>query len=425
MQSFKHYIAEGCRILLGVVFAFSGFVKSVDPQGFAYKLQDYFTAFGLTSLHPIAYVLAFLLVSLEFYVGLLLLFGELRRFSAIVVFAFMAFFTPLTLYLAIANPVTDCGCFGDALKLTNWQTFWKNLPLFIASIYLLWQVWRYKKTNSSISCIKCFFLRHIAFPVLLLLLAIFPTTWATIALPLIDFRPYRIGANLHEGMMIPEGAPQDEYRTEFVYEKDGIRKTFTEFDYPWDDTTWHYVSNETLLVQKGYEPPIHDFALETPDNENRINELLATDAKIHILVVTPFLDDLTEQDITTLNALQTLADELALPLFHATSASTDLQADFQSRGLRTTLYTTNERTLKTIVRAKTGVVLLKDAVVLRKWTISHLPKMEELKMLLQQPTIPLPPAVSPLLWLLLAVFLLLVLAKILLMRLARCPIAES
>lgn len=425
MQSFKHYIAEGCRILLGVVFAFSGFVKSVDPQGFAYKLQDYFTAFGLTSLHPIAYVLAFLLVSLEFYVGLLLLFGELRRFSAIVVFAFMAFFTPLTLYLAIANPVTDCGCFGDALKLTNWQTFWKNLPLFIASIYLLWQVWRYKKANSSISCIKCFFLRHTAFPVLLLLLAIFPATWATIDLPLIDFRPYRIGANLHEGMMIPEGAPQDEYRTEFVYEKDGIRKKFTEFDYPWDDTTWHYVSNETLLVQKGYEPPIHDFALETADNQNRVNELLATDAKYHILVVTPFLDDLTEQDITTLNALQTLADELALPLFHATSASTDLQADFQSRGLRTTLYTTNERTLKTIVRAKTGVVLLKDAVVLRKWTISHLPKMEELKMLLQQPTIPLPPAVSPLLWLLLAVFLLLVLAKILLMRLARCPIAES
>ena len=425
MQSFKHYIAEGCRILLGVVFAFSGFVKSVDPQGFAYKLQDYFTAFGLTSLHPIAYVLAFLLVSLEFYVGLLLLFGELRRFSAIVVFAFMAFFTPLTLYLAIANPVTDCGCFGDALKLTNWQTFWKNLPLFIASIYLLWQVWRYKKANNSISCIKCFFLRHIAFPVLLFLLAIFPATWATIDLPLIDFRPYRIGANLYEGMMIPEGAPQDEYRTEFVYEKDGIRKTFTEFDYPWDDTTWHYVSNETLLVQKGYEPPIHDFALETADNQNRINELLATDAKIHILVVTPFLDDLTEQDITTLNTLQTLVDELALPLFHATAASTDLQADFQSCGLRTTLYTTNERTLKTIVRAKTGVVLLKDAVVLRKWTISHLPKIEELKTLLQQPTIPLPPAVSPLLWVLLAVFLLLVLAKILLMRLARCSIAES
>ncbi len=425
MQSFKHYIAEGCRILLGVVFAFSGFVKSVDPQGFAYKLQDYFTAFGLTSLHPIAYVLAFLLVSLEFYVGLLLLFGELRRFSAIVVFAFMAFFTPLTLYLAIANPVTDCGCFGDALKLTNWQTFWKNLPLFIASIYLLWQVWRYKKANSSISCIKCFFLRHIAFPVLLLLLAIFPATWVTIDLPLIDFRPYRIGANLHEGMMIPEGAPQDEYRTEFVYEKDGIRKTFTEFDYPWDDTTWHYVSNETLLVQKGYEPPIHDFALETPDNQNRVNELLATDAKIHILVVTPFLDDLTEQDITTLNTLQTLVDELTLPLFHATAASTDLQADFQSRGLRTTLYTTNERTLKTIVRAKTGVVLLKDAVVLRKWTLSRLPKIEELKTLLQQPTIPLPPAVSPLLWVLLAVFLLLVLAKILLMRLARCPITES
>ena len=105
-------------------------------------------------------------------------------------------------------------------------------------------------------------MRNVFFPTLLALFALFPALYATADLPMIDFRPYRIGANLNDGMAIPEGAPQDEYQTKFVYEKDGVQKTFTEFDYPWEDTTWHYVSSENILLQKGYEPPIHDFALE-------------------------------------------------------------------------------------------------------------------------------------------------------------------
>lgn len=371
MASVKRILVVLCRILLGIVFTFSGFVKSVDPQGFAYKLQDYFTAFGLASLHPTAYVLAVLLVSLEFYVGLLLLFGELRKFATVMITLFMIFFTPLTLYLAIANPVSDCGCFGDAIKLTNWQTFWKNVPLLLASIFLLLEL---RSTSSSKpSCFKCKIIRNSLFPILLALFALFPSFWATVDLPMIDFRPYRIGANLQEGMVIPEGAPQDEYQTEFVYEKDGVQKKFTEFDYPWDDSTWHYVSSENILVQRGYEPPIHDFALETMTGENKVRDLLATDSVLRLLVVTPFLETLNDDDISQLNTLQSQIEASGMQLFHGTAASQDLQEDLYKRGLQTTLYTTNERTLKTIVRASTGVVLIRNAVVLNKWRLHATP----------------------------------------------------
>ena len=174
MTIFQKILYHAARLLLGVVFLFSGFVKSVDPQGFAYKLQDYFTAFGLTELHPIAYTLAFLLVSLELYVGLLLLFSEWRKVAAVLVSVFMLFFTPLTLYLALANPVSDCGCFGDAVKLTNWETFWKNVPLLLASLYLLKKAFGAKPAGQAIACTGCRFVRHWLFPILLALWALFP-----------------------------------------------------------------------------------------------------------------------------------------------------------------------------------------------------------------------------------------------------------
>lgn len=375
MTIFQKILYHAARLLLGVVFLFSGFVKSVDPQGFAYKLQDYFTAFGLTELHPIAYTLAFLLVSLELYVGLLLLFSEWRKVAAVLVSVFMLFFTPLTLYLALANPVSDCGCFGDAVKLTNWETFWKNVPLLLASLYLLKKAFGAKPAGQAIACTGCRFVRHWLFPILLALWALFPAFWATVSLPMIDFRPYHIGANLREAMRIPDDAPKDEYQTEFVYEKDGVQKTFSEFDYPWDDSTWHYVSSENRLVQKGYEPPIHDFALEDETNSDHIPELLDR-AGVSLLVVTPFLESLSPDDIATLNAVQKNATTANILVFHATASSLAQQHNLQQQGLSTTLYTTNERTLKTIVRAATGVVLLKDGVVMNKWSLHGLPSAD-------------------------------------------------
>ncbi len=372
MTTFQKIFYHISRLLLGVVFLFSGFVKSVDPQGFAYKLQDYFTAFGLSSLHPIAYALAFFLVSLELYVGLLLLFSEWRRVAAVLVSAFMLFFTPLTLYLAMANPVSDCGCFGDAVKLTNWETFWKNVPLLLAALYFLRRVFREKSAGRSIRCTGCRFVQQWLFPIILGLLALFPSFWATVSLPMIDFRPYRIGANLREAMHIPEDAPKDEYETEFVYEKDGVEKTFSEFDYPWDDSTWHYVSSENRLVRKGYEPPIHDFALEDEANTDHIAELLDRTG-VSILVVTPFLESLSQEDMAKLNALQEAATAGDVLVFHGTASSPAQQLDLRQRGLTTTLYTTNERTLKTIVRAATGVVLFRDGVVMDKWPLHGIP----------------------------------------------------
>ena len=138
-ETLKKIIAEGCRLLVGAVFVFSGTVKAVDPMGGAIKIDDYLTAFGLESLQPFSVLLSFNLSAVEFTLGICLLLGVYRRYTTFLTLALMCFMTPLTLYLALFNPVSDCGCFGDAIVISNWQTFYKNIVLLSASIYLFIQ----------------------------------------------------------------------------------------------------------------------------------------------------------------------------------------------------------------------------------------------------------------------------------------------
>jgi len=218
------------RYILAFTFIFSGFVKGVDPLGSAYKFGDYFMAFGLNFLEPFALPLSFILCAAELLIGLLLLFKVKDTLAIWGTFLFMAAFTPLTLVLAIYNPVSDCGCFGDAIILTNWETFFKNLPLFAASIFLL----KYRKRINPV--FPSVYSHIIALA--LLVISFIPSIHGYLNLPLIDFRPYSIGTNIQEAMSFPEGAPVDEYSTILYYEKDGIVKEFTQDNFPWQDTTW-------------------------------------------------------------------------------------------------------------------------------------------------------------------------------------------
>ena len=197
------------RIIVGIVFVFSGFVKAVDPLGSTYKFIDYFNDFGMEFLVPLAFPLAVVLSSLELVMGISFLFGYRMKLVSWAVLLFMSFFTVLTFILAIYNPVSDCGCFGDALILTNWQTFWKNI------IFMLFTIIVFSGRNSFPSIrgaiaewgILAFFFSG----------AIGLSSYCNNHLPILDFRPYKVGTHIPTASAIPDGAPADVYDTRLYY----------------------------------------------------------------------------------------------------------------------------------------------------------------------------------------------------------------
>lgn len=249
------YINLLSRFVLGVVFIFSGFVKAVDPLGSAYKFSDYFNAFHMGFLEFLVLPLGILLSAFELVLGITLILGYRRRIVYPVLMWFMSFFTLLTFVLALFNPVSDCGCFGDALILTNWQTFFKNLILMVFVMVLYLQRKRPQEQGTHPG-------EWIIVFVLFGLVTWF-SCWNNRHLPLIDFRPYDLGTIIPDEMEIPEGAPVDEYETKLVYMNRSTGKSveFGISDYPRDTLKWEFVSSESKLVKEGYQPPIHDFAI--------------------------------------------------------------------------------------------------------------------------------------------------------------------
>ena len=367
MRSIKIFLRLLSRYILGATFVFSGFVKAVDPLGFSYKLQDYFTAFGMQWFSGAALLLAVILSWVELMLGVLMLLDELRGVAVWGIAGFMMLFTPLTLYLALTNPVSDCGCFGDAVKLTNWETFGKNVILSIFAAILLVGDW---KKRICIAGRRRWL--QVACWVLLGGLAMVPSAYALRHLPVMDFRPYRVGASFAEGRVVPEGAAEDEYSTTFIYEKDGVAKRFTEEDYPWDDTTWTFVESETKQISKGYEPPMKNFALLDARGEDVTDSLLLGEAYT-LLGVVPFLEKVSERDVERWVQLCGLMERRGGKAVIATSSGSAAASAFSARNGVLQFVTADERVLKTVVRADFGVVLVQRGVVLDKWRLRDVP----------------------------------------------------
>ena len=215
--SIKNILINICRLVLAVVFIFSGYVKAIDPLGTQYKLHDYATAAGLSALAPDWLTLAgsVALSAVEFCLGIFLLFAIQRRLTTRVTLAFLSVMTLVTLWLYIANPIEDCGCFGDALKLTNGQTLLKNLVLLACAAVVAW--WPMKMVRFISESNQWIVINYT------IIFIVVSSLWSLYTLPPFDFRPYHLGANISEGMEIPEGAPQPKFETTFIMEKDGQR----------------------------------------------------------------------------------------------------------------------------------------------------------------------------------------------------------
>ncbi len=366
------------RTLVGLVFLFSGYVKAVDPLGSSYKFNDYFTAFGMDFLTSLSFPMAIILASIEFLVGLFLIVGIITEISSLMALIFMVIFTPLTLYLAFENPVTDCGCFGDAIILTNWETFYKNIVIsaFAVILFLL-----RKKAQISI---KKYFEYIIA--VFLVFLVLSFELYNYRHLPVHDFRPYKINNFLPDLMEVPEGVQGNEYANIYKMEntKTKEKKEINSKEYIdteiWKDTTWVITetSDESILIIKGYEPPIHDFELSNELGDDMTHEILESD--IVFLLVAYDLDETNRKAMKIVNKLALYCKEQNYKFYGLTSsidekikrvkASDNLDFDFLGA---------DEIMLKTIIRSSPGLVLLRNGTVKGKWHYNDYPKIDDLE----------------------------------------------
>lgn len=359
-------LANVCRFMLAVVFVFSGFVKANDPLGFQYKLGDYLQAFGMLGWFPewVLMIATVALATLEFMLGVYLFFGINRRFTSWLVVLLMGVMTPLTLYLALENPVSDCGCFGDAVILTNWQTFWKNVVLSIAAVIVL--------------CLRKRMFRVVTprsewlVSVNTLLYIIILSYYSLSNLPVFDFRPYRIGASIPQGMEIPEGAQMPVFETLFIMEKEGQRQEFSLDNYP--DSTWTFVDRKTVIKEAGYEPPIHDFSLLRMADEEDITDLVLADSGYTFLMVAHQLEKADDSYSDLLNELYDYCREHDYAFYGLTASNEEVVGQWLDRtGGEYPFCNVDDITLKTMVRSNPGLMLLKGGVVLNKWANENIP----------------------------------------------------
>lgn len=363
------------RILLGLTFVFSGFAKGIDPWGSAYKFTDYFNAFHMPWLTGLAFGLGVLLAAAEFFLGIAFIFNFFIRITSWAMLAFMLFFTGLTLEIALTNPVTDCGCFGDALVITNWQTFYKNIVLLALAIYVFVKRKTFNLKNGPVL--------PVALTVMFTVFYFYIVVYSYNHLPIIDFSPYKVGANIPDGMKVPDDAPKAIYENHLVYKnlKTGEEKDFTEANYPWQDTVnWKFVKmGDQKLIQKGYTPPIHDFRIETPEGED-IKDFFLYDENLTFVVIASNLLKSDKEGLKKAVELSKEAKSKGCHFILLTSTSPDNFESVKNEiGADFDFFNTDEITLKTIVRSNPGLIILKKGTIIRKFHFNDIPKPEDLQ----------------------------------------------
>ncbi len=359
------------RIFTGAVFVFSGFVKAVDPMGFAIKLGEYYDAFHLGFLHFSALPLAVIMCAAELMIGLNLLSGSKIKFTSWLLLIFMVYFSILTFILALFNPVTDCGCFGDAVKLTNWQTFGKNIILLVPTLILFVNRKKIKDTSFRVDgwAVTAF---HFAIGCAL-------SVYGLLYEPLVDFRPYRTGTHIADQMIVPEGAPADVYETTLIYQKNGEKKEFTEQNYPWQDSTWKWVETRKKLVQKGYVPPIHDFSITSAEGEDITYNILE-DTSYVFLFISPRIDKAAPKGIPVINSLAQQCVRSGFRALALTSSMAGETANFKAKFHPPyEICTADETTLKTMARTNPAIMVLHKGTIVAKWSFRNVPDAGRLK----------------------------------------------
>ena len=356
------------RLTVSLLFIISGLIKANDTIGFSYKLGEYFEVFGIEYFTSFSLIFAVSICILEILLGVMLLIGSRIKFTTWSLLLMILFFTFLTFYSAYFNKVTDCGCFGDALKLTPWQSFYKDLVLLFLILIIFknqnkLQVYFTKKVENLIN-------------IFVLILCI-SFVWNTYShLPSKDFRPYAIGENILEGMLIPEDAPQDIFEDIWYYEINGEKKQFVTEQEPWKIEGAKYMNRETRLIQKGYEPPIHDFSI-SKDGVDITDSILSV--RKAYLVIAYNIEESDEDASKGLSDLFLACKKKGIT-FIAMSASSDKLIDefCYENNMKFSYHFTDETTLKTIIRSNPGLVKVEEGTITDKWHFNDFPSIIDL-----------------------------------------------
>ncbi len=351
------YLVWISRIIVGALFIISGLIKLNDPVGFSFKLEEYFSpgVLDLPFLTPLALGISIFVVIVEVLLGVLLLIGFKPKITIWSLLLMIVFFTFLTFYSAYFNKVTDCGCFGDAVKLTPWESFTKDIILLVLILVLFFG----KRFITPLFSLKT---NWILAGVLLLLCGLFANQVLN-HLPSVDFRPYKIGANIQEGMSIPEDAPKPIYEYAWRFKVNGNDKiVVTNGEYPTVDG--EFIDVETTEVQKGYEPPIHDFTIEQ-NGQDHAAELLEEEKLV--MVVAYDLSKSSLEYFTEVASVTKKAMERGYKVIGMSASSDELKERLSKKyGLEFDFYFTDETTLKTIVRSNPAVLVLEQGTILQK-----------------------------------------------------------
>ena len=370
-QRLLKMIVNLCRIIVAVTFIFSGFVKAIDPIGTQYKLQDYLGAIGMAGILPnwTLLAVAVFLAAIEFCIGIFLLFAIQRRLISKLTVAFMAFMTMVTVWIVVADPVKDCGCFGDALHLTNTETLIKNIVLLVCSLAIMYRplaMFRFvSKSNQWIVT---------NYTIVFILVS---SGLSLYFLPIFDFRPYHIGVNIPRGMEIPKGAKLPQFKTTFIMEKNGQRKEFTLDNYP--DASWKFIDSKTVQTSEGYIPPIHDFSITDNKTGLDLTNSVLSHKGYTFLLIAPHLETADDSNFGDIDRLYEYAQSYDIPFYCLTASTTKaIKRWIDLTGAEYPFCITDEAVLKTIIRSNPGLLLLKDGTIINKWSHNNLPNEAKL-----------------------------------------------
>ena len=370
-QRLLKMIVNLCRIIVAVTFIFSGFVKAIDPIGTQYKLQDYLGAIGMVGILPnwTLLAVAVFLAAIEFCIGIFLLFAIQRRLISKLTVAFMAFMTMVTVWIVVADPVKDCGCFGDALHLTNTETLIKNIVLLVCSLVIMYRplaMFRFvSKSNQWIVT---------NYTIVFILVS---SGLSLYYLPIFDFRPYHIGVNIPRGMEIPKGAKLPQFKTTFIMEKNGQRKEFTLDNYP--DASWKFIDSKTVQTSEGYIPPIHDFSITDNKTGLDLTNSVLSHKGYTFLLIAPHLETADDSNFGDIDRLYEYAQSYDIPFYCLTASTTKaIKRWIDLTGAEYPFCITDEAVLKTIIRSNPGLLLLKGGTIINKWSHNNLPNEAKL-----------------------------------------------
>ncbi|WP_036602775.1 BT_3928 family protein [Olivibacter sitiensis] len=369
-----------CRLLVGLLFIFSGLIKANDPVGFGYKLEEYFEVFHLTVFSDYAVAIAILLCALEIILGAFLLLGFAGRLVAWGLLLLIFFFSFLTFYSAYFEVVKSCGCFGDAIPLTPWQSFGKDVFLFILILVIFIYRKQIKPITNSLAV-------QMVLGSLIVIVSFGAGIYTYNYLPVIDFLPYKEGNNLPEQMHVPEGAPADEYQIQYdlKHKQSGEEKTVTDKVYMdekiWEDDQWEIIGEpESKLIKKGFSAPIQDLRITDAGGETDFNDEILANPYYNLLVVAYDLTETNLDALAKINATALNASEQYNVRTVLLTASSATQVDELDKHLKLFMepFYADAIPLKSTVRSNPGVLLMKDGTVVKKWHYHTFPQFENL-----------------------------------------------